>query len=97
MTVSGDLKENAIEFYRDDARATGSFSQGRYITRIKKLAEEYPDECQIVAVNDDSSIVAHFPVKWIKIYPGHGRELTEEEKIAGAERLRAYREKKNMS
>ena len=86
----GDLKENAIEFYRDDERATGSFSQGRYISKIKKLAEEYPDECQIVAVNNDSSIVAHFPVKWIKI-SANKREVTEEQRAASRERLMKYR------
>ena len=76
-----DLRENVIEFYAGDERATVTFSQGRYITRIKKLAKEYPDQCQITAENKDSTIVAHIPVKWLKIYPGgHGREWTEEEK-----------------
>lgn len=86
----GDLKENAIEFYKDDERATGSFSQGRYITRMKKLAEEYPDECQIVAENMDGSCVFHFPVKWIKI-SANKREVTEEQREASRERLMKYR------
>lgn len=84
--------ENNIEFIRDHERATCSFTQGRFISKIRKLAEKYPDECQIVAENDDGSIVAHFPVKWIHISRREGRELTEEEKIASAERLRKYRE-----
>lgn len=82
----GDLKENAIEFYKDDKVATGSFTQGRYITKIRQLAEKYPDECQIVAENPDSSIVVHFPVKWIKI-SANKIEMPEEQKNAARERL----------
>lgn len=82
-----DLRENVVEFYADDKRATGTFTQGRYVSKIKKLAEKYPDECQIVAENSDSSIVAHFPVRWIRIQPNKGREFTEEEKDAFRARM----------
>ena len=40
--------ENVIEFERNSSRATGTFCQGRYIGRIKKLAKERPEACQIV-------------------------------------------------
>jgi len=90
MTVSGDLKENAIEFYKGDKRATGSFSQEKYIKRMKELAKEYPEECQIVAENDDGSIYCHFPTKWIKI-SANKREVTEEQRAAARERLMKYR------
>jgi hypothetical protein len=80
--------ENNIEFLRDAETATCSFSQGRYISRIRKLAEKYPDECEIVAENKDGSIVAHFPVKWIHI-SNLKREMSEEDKKAAAERLRS--------
>jgi hypothetical protein len=91
----GSNTENNIEFLRDAETATCSFSQGRYISKIRKLAEKYPDECEIVAENKDGSIVAHFPVKWIQITKREGREMTEEEKEAAAERLRLYRERKS--
>lgn len=81
------LQENAIEFLRNADRATATFTQGRYITKIKKLAEKYPDECEIVAENRDGSIVAHFPVKWISI-SNRKRELTEEERLELSERAR---------
>lgn len=61
--------ENVIEFLLDDKRATVTFSQGRYKSRIKKLAAERPEECEIVAENQDGSICAHIPVRWIKISP----------------------------
>lgn len=61
--------ENCIEWIRGEERATLSLSQRRTITRVRQLADRYPDECKIVAENKDGSICAHVPVKWIKIGP----------------------------
>lgn len=85
----GDLKENAIEFYKGDKRATVSFSQGKYISRIKKLKERFPDEVEIVAENPDGSLYAHIPTKWIKINPP--KEMTDEQREAISERFSKYR------
>lgn len=75
-----------IEFIKDSDRATVSFSQGRYKSRIKKLATERPEECQIVAENMDSSLCAHIPVAWIKINPTY--QLSEEQREQKAESMR---------
>lgn len=89
-----DLRENVIEFYADDKRATVTFTQGRYVSRIKRFAEEKPDECQIVAENKDGSIVAHIPTRWVKISPT--REVSEEQKEAARERLIKFHEENRM-
>ena len=70
----GDLRmdrctENVIEFLENQQQATVTFSQGRYKTRIRKLAEARPEECQIVAENKDGSICAHIPTAWVRIAP----------------------------
>ena len=62
-------KENVIEFLENQRRATVTFSQGRYKSRIRKLAEARQEECQIVAENKDGSICAHVPTAWVKISP----------------------------
>lgn len=62
-------KENMIEFLEDEQRATVTFSQGRYKSRIRKLATDRPAECQIVAENTDGSLCSYIPVAWIKINP----------------------------
>lgn len=80
--ITGNI-ENVIEFTKDSERATVTFSQGRYKGRIRKLAKSHPEECQIVAENQDGSLYAHIPVEWIRINPG--MELSEEHK----EKLRA--------
>lgn len=81
------MNENVIEFFRNAPIATVTFSQGRYVHKIKEYAKVHPDECQITAQNDDGSIVAHIPTSWIKIRPPRVMELTEEEKEIRRERF----------
>lgn len=59
--------ENVIEFITDSKRATVTFTQGRYKSRTRKLAKSHPEECRIVAENQDGSMYAHIPVEWVKI------------------------------
>lgn len=77
--------ENVIEFLEDEQRATVTFSQGRYKRRIKKLAAEHPEKCQIMEENTDGSMCAHIPVTWIKISPP--KQFTEEQRQQMGERL----------
>lgn len=77
--------ENCIEWIRDQERATLSLSQRRTIARVKKLAAQYPDQCQIVAENKDGSVCAHIPVSWVKINPP--MNLSDEQRQRIAERL----------
>jgi len=95
--VHGDYRDNAICFYNNFDKAAVNFSQGRYITRIKKLAKEHPEECKIELENPDGSIIAQIPTKWIHIYPSKGRELSEEEKEASRERMKKLHEAKRIS
>jgi hypothetical protein len=81
------VNENCIEFLRNQETATVTFCQRKYITKIKKLVEQYPDECEIVAENPDGSIMAHIPTKWVKI-SNQSRNLSDEERQAIAERFR---------
>ncbi len=83
--------ENAIEFLKHSERATVTFSQPRYITRIKKLAEKHPEECEIVAINkipnEGEIICAHVPTTWVRIAPPAVMNLTEEQKAELTRRL----------
>lgn len=73
-----DFKENVIEFVQNSKVATVTFCQGRYITKIKKLSEKYPEEVKITHTNEDGSIVAHIPTRWIRINPS--KKMSEEQK-----------------
>ena len=83
--ISGHV-ENVIEFVKDSERASVTFCQGRYKSRVEKLAARRPEECEIVAENPDGSLCAHIPVSWIKINPT--QQLTEEQRERRAETMR---------
>ena len=84
--------ENVLEFLLNQERATVTFSQARYKSRIRKLAEQHPDECQIVAENKDGSLLAHIPTRWIRITPPAVQNISEEERKSRGERLKNVRE-----
>lgn len=86
--------ENVIEFLNGQKRATLTLSQGRYKTKIEKLAKERPNECDIVARNADGSICAHVPVSWVKISPPRKVDMSEERKEELRQRLASARERK---
>lgn len=78
--------ENVIEWLRNSKTATITLCQGKYITKITRLAKQYPNEVEIIKENKDGSIVCHLPVKYIKI--SRPREYSEEQKAIMAERMR---------
>ena len=80
------MSENVIEFITNEGRATVTFSQCRYKSRIRELAKKFPEECEIVAENADGSMCAHIPVAWVRINPP--AQLTEEQRAERAERAR---------
>ena len=80
-------QENAISFLKGSKTSTVTFTQGRFISKIKKLAEQYPDEVQITAENKDGSIVAHIPVSYIHI-SNRKREMSDEEREVYRQRAR---------
>ena len=53
-----------------------------------------PEECHIDVENDDGSIVASFPLAWVKIHRPQKRVMTEEQKRRTADRLRKGKERK---
>lgn len=64
------------------------------INRLRKLAEEHPDEVVIFLEpeNNDGCIYLKCPAKWLRINPPVKRNLSEEERAAAGERLRRLRE-----
>ena len=68
----------------------------KMINRVKKLAEEHPDEVTVLAwpENNDGCIYAKMPVTWLKIGPPRTVTMSDESKRMNSERLREYREQK---
>lgn len=67
----------------------------KWINKIKKLAEQYPDDVEIKnrPEENDGCICATMPSDWLRISPPRRVEMTEEQKAELAERLRLAREK----
>lgn len=63
---------------------TVTLSQGRYINKVKKLAEKNT-EVEIVRENSDGTLLAHLPLKYVKL--SAPRQMTEEQKEQARERL----------
>lgn len=87
--------ENCIEFLSGEHYCIVTFTNRKHINRIKKVYEERKDDFKYFTENDDGSICAKFPLKWIKINPGSktGRVMTDEQKEAARIRLALAREK----
>lgn len=84
--------ENVIHFFNNEKTCTFTFSQPRYINKIKKLAVSHPDEVTIRYENPDGSIVGELPTAWaLKLSPK--RQVSEEQKQQAAERLKQLRNK----
>ena len=78
---SPDLRENCIYWLDGDSAATVNVnSRSRYASRIRKLAEKYPDDVHIFS--DSDYMIACVPVKAVKISIREGREMSEEQKQA---------------
>ena len=94
---ASDMRENCIYWLDGDKFATVNVSaRSRYATRIRKLAEEHPDEAKVFSDEEGGYLVASIPVKAVKlnIVHGNGREMTDEQKQAAIEALARYRESK---
>ena len=61
------LQENLIEWMTGSKTATVTFSQKKYVNRIKRLAEKHPESVIIEAENEDGSITAHIPIKAVHL------------------------------
>lgn len=78
-----DSSHDYMEFGTDERR---------YVNRLRKLAEEHPDDVKIIS-DDGKYVFAHLPLDWFKMpSPPIKRNLTEEQRQAAAERFRKIRE-----
>jgi len=66
----------------------------RWINKIHKLKEQYPDDVKILAEPDvnDGCIYCKLPTSWLKIQPKRKVELSEERKDVLRERLARMRQ-----
>lgn len=73
-----------------------SSDQQKIINRVRKLAEQYPDQVTIKnqPEQNDGCIYATMPADWLKLSPPRTVEMSDERKAELAERLKLVRESK---
>ena len=76
--------------YCSKERGFFSSDERKFITKIRKLKERFPDEVRIIAEpeNNDGCIYCELPVNWLKVAPPVKRVLTEEQRQAIRERFK---------
>ena len=84
--------ENVIEWITNDKTVTVTLSQRKYITKVRKLAEKFPDEVEFLYENKDGSVLVKLPLRAIKINLTEKRELTEEQREVIRDRFRLAKE-----
>lgn len=86
--------DNCIEFLRNEKRAYVTFSQPKFKNRVLRLAEECPDDVQIINENDGGMLYATVPVDWVQIRKP--RTITDEQREKMRDQLNKLREEGQM-
>lgn len=91
-----DFKETAFEYIDVDDQATFFSAERRWINKMIKLSEQFPDEVKIQHMPEDNDgvILVHLPKSWLKVSPKKKMNLSEEQREIRAERIAAARKKK---
>ena len=70
-------------------------SEPKYVGKLRKLIEEHPDQVT-KTVDDGYTLAAKIPSAWFRFpKPKSRRNMTEEQRLAAANRLQAARSAKN--
>ena len=66
-----------------------SSDERRFITKVRRLQEKYPDKVRIIAEpeNNDGCIYCELPTEWLSIRPPVKRNLTDEQREASRVRM----------
>lgn len=90
-------KETCLNHIAPDDYILFSSSEKKWINRIIKLQDKFPQSVEIIHTPEDNHgvLYAKLPESWFKISPPRQVHFTDEEKMAIAERLRRgkYEEK----
>lgn len=87
------MNETAISRLQGDYYCSVFTAERKFISQIKELAEQYPNDVEIQYINDDGSIGARVPYDWFRfVKPPTKRNYTEEQRKAMKERMKKARE-----
>ena len=86
------MQETCVEFIKGESTLSWYSSDSKWIARMVQLANERPDEVEIV-YKDEEGLMAHCPASWFKPpKPPIKRNMTDEQRKAAAERMKNARD-----
>ena len=89
-----EFRESCVTRIEGDDHIGVYTSERKYVNKLWKLKEQYPDEVKIKE-NPDGSLCADLPYDWFRMpQPKAKRNYTPEQREAQKERLREAREAK---
>ena len=79
--------------YCDKEHGYFSSDERKFITRVRKLKEKYPEQVRILAEpeKNDGCIYCELPTEWFSIRPPKKMNLTDEQKREIAERFASHK------
>lgn len=93
---SNEIYEMNVNYVNTDDMVSVTAYEGKYINQLKALAEKHPNEVKLMPTGLNGVILVHLPKKYVHVsfYESSKKEMTEEQRAAAADRLRAMRKKK---
>jgi hypothetical protein len=92
------MRETIAGYIAGDKTMEVYSSEQKWIRKIKRWAEQYPEDVVIkVVCRVDGGVTADIPSEWFKISPKRRLNLSEEQRLAASERLRNWRQKPLLS
>lgn len=85
--MKSEIKENVIEWITGDDTLSCTFTQKKWITKVKKLREQSSENVPVFVENADGSIFCHLPITMLKLIPKRKVELSEERKAELREKM----------
>lgn len=93
MSIPKSEMETTTNYMYGDETFTMSSSERKWINRIKKYSEQYPNDVKITHINEDGSIIAEMNKKWFKISPP--RKISDKQRELASKRFKALRKQEN--
>lgn len=87
-----EIKETVYEHESGKDTFTITAAERWSVSMVRKLREKHPEEVQIVAENSDGTLLARMPYSWMRITPKRKVNMSEEQRAAAAQRLKAAKE-----
>ena len=88
--------ETTINYLQEDKTMTIFTAQRKWLNKLTKYADDPNSGVKIIYENDDGSKIFEVPIHWLKISPPRKSNMTEEQKLKAAERLKKVRNKNGL-